>query len=338
MVKVAIVGLGFMGRMHLSIFSQFSDVEITALCDTNADALDLKKTSADTNIAVSGQPADVSKAKKYADFSQMLKEGGFDFVDVCLPTHLHKSYTIEALRAGYDVFCEKPMALSVEEADEMIQVSKETEKLLTVGQCLRFWPMYVKIKEIIDSKLYGKVISGEFSRYSSPPRWSKDNWMLDGELSGDAALDMHIHDVDMIVHLFGKPRKVYSHGVKSMSDGFSHISTVYGYPEIAVSSIGNWICSSSFGLVMKAFLVLEKAVVELDSSKDPMFVIIPEQGERIVPELDEKDGYYHELRDFVDHVKNRTKPKVVTPETAKESLNIVLTEIISAEKGEPVHI
>ncbi|MDD3366839.1 MAG: Gfo/Idh/MocA family oxidoreductase, partial [Sphaerochaetaceae bacterium] len=178
MVRVALVGLGFMGRMHLSIYGNLPKAQITALCDSREESLDLSKAGGG-NIAVGEMKTDVSKAKVYTDYKKMLTDGGFDFVDLCIPTFLHKEFAVSALRAGYDVFCEKPMARSVEEAEEMVTVAKETGKFLAVGQCLRFWPMYVKIKELLDSKKYGKVISAEFSRYSPYPTWTVGGWTDD---------------------------------------------------------------------------------------------------------------------------------------------------------------
>ncbi len=331
MVKVAVVGLGFMGKMHAGIYGQFEDVEIVSLCDEREESLDLSSSTGATNISVGDMTADISRAKKYTDYSLMLEEGGFDFVDLCVPTYLHKQYTVAALSAGYDVFCEKPMALTLDEAGEMIQASRQAGKLLTIGQCLRFWPMYVKIKEIIDSGEYGKVVSAELARYSSTPGWSSRNWILDGSLSGNAALDMHVHDVDMILNFFGTPESVSSSGALASGGGYGHIATLYGYPDISVTSVGNWICSDSFGFVMRALVVLEKAVIEMDSSKDPVLSVAPQGGKRFAPELDSGDGYYHELRSFVDNVKNRTQPEVVTPESAMESLAVALAEITSAE-------
>ena len=110
MVRVALVGLGFMGRMHLSIYGNLKNVQITALCDSREESLDLSK-SGGGNIAVGKVSTDISKAKKYTDYKKMLDEGGFDYVDLCVPTFVHKELSVLALKAGYDVFCEKPMAL-----------------------------------------------------------------------------------------------------------------------------------------------------------------------------------------------------------------------------------
>lgn len=337
MIKVAIVGLGFMGRMHLSIYGGFKDIEITALCDSQKDNLDLKKKGGG-NIEITGPEKDISKAKLYSDYYKMLDDGGFDFIDLCIPTFLHKDFSTSAMKKGYDVFCEKPMAFSVAEAEEMVKVSKMTGRLLTIGQCLRFWPMYVKIKELLDFKEYGKVLSAELSRYSPSPTWSVNNWINDGSLSGNAGLDLHIHDVDMIHYYFGAPRAVTSSGVKASGGGFGHISTLYDYPEMTVTSVGDWLCSDSFGLVMRVLIVMENAVINLDTSQPKVLTIFVNGKGTYYPELDNRDGYYHELRSFVDNVVSRTTPTVVTPESAMESLRTTFAEIESAKKLQKIWI
>jgi predicted dehydrogenase len=332
MIRVGIVGLGFMGKMHLGIYSSMDQVEIAAICDSNKESLNLSSLSgAGGNIATKDQDIDLSAAKAYTNYQEMLKDGGFDFVDICLPTYLHKEFSVAAMQAGYDVFCEKPMALTGAEADEMMAVAKKTGQLLTVGQCLRYWPMYVEIKRMIDTEMYGKVLSAELSRYSMTPGWSSDNWMLKGELSGNAAFDLHIHDVDMVLNLFGKPTGVTSSGVEAFTSGFGHIATLYTYPDKTVTSVGNWICTDSYGFAMRAFIVLENGVIELDTGKPDALVVYPADGVKQVVELDAQDGYFYELQDFVSHVESREPLTVVTPDSASESVKVVLAEIASAE-------
>lgn len=332
MTKVAIVGLGFMGKMHLGIYSSLDQVEIAAICDSNKSRLNLSSLSeAGGNIETKDQDIDLSGAKAFTNYQEMLKDGGFDFVDICLPTYLHKEFSVAAMEAGYDVFCEKPMALTGEEADEMMAVADKTGQLLTVGQCLRYWPMYVEIKRMIDTEMYGKVLSAELSRYSMTPGWSSNDWMLKGELSGNAAFDLHIHDVDMVLNLFGKPTGVTSSGVEAFTSGFGHIATLYTYPDKTVTSVGNWICTDSFGLAMRAFIVLEKGVIELDTGKPDVLAVYPADGDKQVIELDAQDGYFYEIQDFISHVVSREPLTIVTPDTANESVKVVLTEIASAK-------
>ncbi len=338
MVRVAVVGLGFMGKMHLGIYDALEGVEIAAVCDKVEENLTISELSGGGNIETSGKRIDLSSAAAFTDYHELLQAGGFDFVDLCLPTHLHRDYTVAALEAGYDVFCEKPMALNGEDADAMAAAAKAHGRLLSVGQCLRYWPFYVEIKRIIESGRYGRVLSAELARYSMTPGWSADNWILKGELSGNAGYDLHIHDVDMVLNLFGRPEAVTSSGVEALSGGFGHIATLYTYPDKTVTSVGNWICTDSFGFNMRSLVVLERAVLELDVSKLDAFVVCPEDGDRYMVELDDHDGYFLELQDFVEHVRTREPVVQVTPESAAESCKLTLLEIESAVQGKTLPV
>ena len=85
-------------------------------------------------------------------------------------------------------------------------------------------------------------------------------------------------------------------------------------------------------------MVLEKGVIELDTRKLDALVVYPGDGEKQVVELDAQDGYFYEIQDFVSHVQNREPLMVVTPESAAESLKVVLTEIASAEQKKSIKI
>jgi predicted dehydrogenase len=199
MIKVAIAGLGFMGKMHLGVYLNLANAEVAALCDATADSLDIKSLDSGGNIETASRKVNLDSVKKYVDYDEMLRKGGFDVVDVCLPTYLHTEYVLKALDAGYHVFCEKPMAGSIEETVKILKKIEETKKLFGVGQCLRYWPAYAEIKKIVDEMKYGKVRYAEFARFSMRPDWSWKSWLTDSKRSGNAALDLHIHDVDMIL-------------------------------------------------------------------------------------------------------------------------------------------
>jgi len=340
MVKVAICGIGFMGKTHLGIYQKLHNVEIVALNDIRRESMEITKLDAGGNIQTSSDAIDLSRVRKYTDFNAMLKDGGFDFVDICLPTYLHAEYSIGALKAGYHVFCEKPMALTAEEADRMLKAVQDSGKLFSVGQCLRFWPAYGEAKKIIDSKKYGAVKYAEFARFSNPPTWGWDGWLLDGKRSGNAALDLHVHDVDTILYFFGKPKSVKSNGVVEKDGSVSHIASLYSYPNFVVASTGGWICTDSFGFNMRAFIVLERATIELDFSKDPILTVAPQGGKKEAVPLPQGDGYYHELVDFTKGIEGGKLSGTVTGASAAESVKLTLTEIESVKKQTelPFHI
>jgi len=337
MVKVAVVGLGFMGKMHLGIYlNKLNNVRVASICDENKEALNLKSLDSRGNIKTSGEAVDLSQAKKYSDYDAMLKDGGFDFVDICLPTFLHKGTSIKALEAGYHVFCEKPLALTLEEGEKIAEKVNETGKLFSVGQCLRYWPAYSEVKKLIDTGKYGKVRYAEFARFSKTPLWAWKGWVLDEKKSGNAALDLHIHDVDMVLYLFDKPESVKSAGVFEQNNSISHITTMYKYPDKVVNSTGGWICSESFGFNMRAFYILEKATIELDFSKESVVTVYPDEGERYPLPFPEGDGYYYELKDFVESINRGSLSGIVTAETALKSVKVCLSEIESAKQKKEV--
>ncbi|MCP4397589.1 MAG: Gfo/Idh/MocA family oxidoreductase [bacterium] len=338
MVKIAITGIGFMGKTHLGIYNRLENAELVALCDIRQEALDSSNLDAGGNIESSAGGIDLSGVKKYSDFGTMLREGGFDVVDICLPTFLHAEYSIEALGAGYHVFCEKPMALNSEETGAILKKIKESGKFFSVGQCLRYWPAYAEIKKLLDDGKYGKVKYAEFARFSATPTWCWNNWLLDGKLSGNAALDLHIHDVDTILHFFGFPSSLRSAGVQEEDGSVSHIATLYTYEDFVVSSTGGWICTDSFGFNMRAFFVLEMAAIEMDFSKEPVVMVYPQGGEKYALFLPDGDGYYHELADFIAGVEQGQLSGIVTPESAADSVRLCLEEIRSAKENKELEI
>jgi predicted dehydrogenase len=338
MIKVAIAGIGFMGKTHLGVYQKIGDVEVVALADVLKERTQITSLDAGGNIKASSGSIDLSRARKYTDYEKLLADGGFDIVDICLPTFLHAEYAIKALKAGFNVFCEKPMAMTSVETDRMLEAVEKSGKLFSVGQCLRFWPAYVEVKRLIDSGRYGKVKYAELARFSAPPAWGWENWPHDAKRSGSAALDLHIHDVDMLLFLFGKPVSVRSRGVVEKDGGVSHIASVYSYPGLTAASTGGWICSDSFGFDMRAFFVLEGATIELDFAKDPVVALYPTGGKKTAVALAEGDGYYHELVDFVAGVARGKLSGTVTGRSAADSVKLALIEIESVRTDKELRI
>jgi predicted dehydrogenase len=336
MIRIAVVGLGFMGKTHLGIYNSLHNAEITALCDKSPDRVNLTSLDGGGNIDTSGGSVDFSDVQKYTDFDEMLDAGGFDAVDITLPTDTHVMFASKALKAGYHVFVEKPLALDYESAMLIAATAEESGKICSVGQCLRFWPLYTEVKKIIDSRQFGSIRHAEFGRYSPPATWAVEGWLGKSGRSGGASLDLHVHDVDMILNLFGKPRSVRSVGVPDGSGFFSHISTVYQYPDISVTSTGGWGFAPTFPFNMRALYVFEKATVEMDISKEHPVMVFPNKGEPYPLDLPEGDGYHFELIDFLERCESGEVSKDVSPSVAAESIRLVELEVQSAHEGREI--
>ena len=339
MIRVGVVGLGFMGKTHFNCYKTIDDVQVAAVCD--ADEKKLKDPSGMAgNLAGAEKPLDFTGVELYTNFAEMLAKAKLDAVSITLPTYMHAEHTIKALRKGLHVMCEKPMALDVAQCKRMIAAMNKSGKILQIGHCIRFWPEYVKAKELIDSGEYGKVKAASFRRLSLSPVWSWDNWMLAGQKSGGALMDLHIHDTDYVQYVFGLPKSVSTRGVFGPSGKLDHITTnyLYGNNDMVIMAEGGCIMAPSFGFEMSFNIMLEHATIAYDCTRPVPFRICLAKGEPVVPEIDKRSGHMLELIHFVKRLKGEAVPEVLTPEDSLNSIRLILAEEKSAIKGKEIKI
>ena len=339
MVRVGIVGFGFMGQMHFRCYEASDEAKIAAICD--ADESKLKGAGGTAgNIPGTEEPLDLSGIELFTDFDRMLGEAELDAVSVTLPTHMHRGFTVAALEAGLNVLCEKPMAIDQAQCEDMIAAAEKSGKVLQIGHCIRFWPEYAKTKELTESSDYGKVIAASFRRLSATPTWSWENWLMGGAKSGGALLDLHIHDADFVQYAFGMPKAVYTRGVRGPSGDFDHVLTQYSYDdEKVVAAEGGWMMVPGFGFEMSFNIVLEKGTIVFDSTREPAFKLFSAESEEpIIPETEAGDGYSLEVAHFLKLVSGQKVPEIITPTDSLNSVKLILAEKRSAETGKAVAI
>lgn len=339
MIRVGIVGIGFMGKMHFRCYKALENVTLAAVCDADESKFTAAAGKAG-NIETNEEPLDFTNVAFYTDFDKMLAEANLDAVSITLPTKMHKDFTIKALNAGLNVLCEKPMTRSSAECEEIIDAAEKSGKTLLIGHCIRFWPEYVKTKEIIDSGEYGRVIAATFRRLSLPPTWSWQGWMTKDSESGGPLLDMHIHDSDYIHYVFGMPKAVYCRAAKGPMTNFDHTLTQYIYDnDSLIAAEGSWAMAPGFGFEMSFNIVLEKATIVYDCTRQPAFKIhICDQDEPMIPEILPGDGYSNEIDYFVKLVAGETLPEITNPRQSRDSIKLVEAEKESAQKGTVVEI
>src|SRR4051812_13751428 len=156
------------------------------------------------------------------DLDAALSDPEVDAVDVCLPTPLHRSATEAALAAGKHVLLEKPIALTVEDADAIVAAAAATDRVFMVGMVLRFWPEYVELQRRIEARELGRPLAVQASRLSPPADWNE--WMADHAQSGGPAVDLMIHDFDQLNWLLGEPRRVFA---RAAAPGHVHALVEY---------------------------------------------------------------------------------------------------------------
>lgn len=157
-LRVGIIGCGGIANgKHMPNIAKIPEAEMVAFCDLIPERAEKAK-------ADYGTP----EAKVYSDYKELLKDGTIDVVHVCTPNRSHSFITIDALEAGKNVMCEKPMAKTVEEARAMVEAAKRTGKKLTIGYQGRQRPECQYLKRACQNGRFGRNLLCQGPRYSPP--------------------------------------------------------------------------------------------------------------------------------------------------------------------------
>lgn len=192
MIRIGIVGLGGMGNVHYNNYQYIDDcVVVAAVCNSDRGR---------------------DRAKEfgvihYDSITSMIEAEEIDVIDICTPTYTHKDYAIEALSLGKHVIVEKPIALYKDDAEELFDLAEGNGLLLLVGHVVQFTKETELLREFVNNEKYGKPLDAYFKRLAAQPRWIKDGWLFDKRKSGVLPFDLHVHDLDLIISLFGVPEK-----------------------------------------------------------------------------------------------------------------------------------
>lgn len=333
-LKVGILGLGFMGKCHYGNYEKIKGVQVAAICDTDPVKLSGDWSGIAGNIGAKGGQVDLTGISLYKNANALFADPEIDLIDITLPTYLHEEYAIAALAAGKHVICEKPMARTSAAAARIIAAAKRAQRQVFTAHCIRFWPEYAWLTEVVAKKKYGKLISAVFRRHSPLPTWGWENWLQDPKKSGLCALDLHIHDADFILHCFGTPKAIRSSGTGFKSGRLDHVHTVYEYDGALITAEGAWEYPTDYPFSMTFTAVFEKATVALHA--DGTFKIYPLKGKTADIKHPAGDGYFHELSEFVKCLRNNKPSTIITPEDARRSVRLIELEERSALTGKRI--
>lgn len=334
-VNVAVVGLGFMGVTHLRAYLQAPGAKIYAVCDAVRLPVNGVLQGVAGNIKKSDDIDLGRDVKVFKKLEDVLAEKDVDLVDICTPTPLHPEQAIAALRAGKNVLCEKPLARTSAQAREILKAETESGKFLMPAMCMRFWPGWSWLKEVVDRKTYGKALAARFRRVTAMPAWSKQG-TYSSDLGG-ALFDLHIHDTDFVQFLFGRPESVFSTGVLGQGGSVDHVATSYNYPGgPSVYAEGNWLLAKGFEMAYT--LYCEKATIDFDLSRGANMLMVTEHGQDAKPMPLDGDGYNGEVRYVVECLQAGKRPKIVTGTDGMTALEICEAEEKSIKTGQIVKL
>ena len=340
MVRVGVAGIGFMGVTHFKAYQNVNGGQVAAIFTRDEKKLAGDWSGVQGNFGDSGGVQDLTGVKQYRDLDQMLADPDLDLIDVCLPSHLHREVTVQALQAGKHVLVEKPIALTVEDADAMTAAAESAGKLLMVAQVLRFWPEFAAIKDIKDEGKYGRLLAAHFKRVITLPDWSKDKWFEDASKNGGAVVDLHIHDTDFIRYLCGDPEAVTSLGVVAPQGMVNYLVTEYDYgnDQLCVTAQSGSIAQKAVQFEHGYDIYFERAMLRHNSNLSPGIQLFEgsEGPVEIQPRIE--DAFTAQLQAAVDGVASGQLPDAISGRSARESLRVVLAEGESAKTGRRVDL
>ncbi len=340
MVRIGIIGIGFMGRIHYLASQHLKGAHVVAVSSRDPAKLSGDWRNTRGNFGPEPGMVDLSGMKKYANVADLLSDPSIDLIDICAVTDQHAALAIQALKAGKHVLVEKAIALSTADANAMVDASKRAGKLLMVAHVLPFFPEFKFAAESIRSGKYGPVRAAHFKRVIARPDWSAD--ISDAAKTGGPAVDLHIHDTHFIGLVCGVPKQVFSVGTVE-GDAVTYLTTsyLYGPGGPAVTCSSGAVCMSGRPFVHGYEIYLERASLIYDSGGTPL-TLLTSDGKVTQPDLagggDPLSAFTEEIQAAVDGINAGKEPDLLSGQLARDALVLCHRECESVKTGKAVAI
>lgn len=196
-LRLGLIGCGGFGRFCLEAYLRLDSVRIAAVADSRVESAE--QFSRDFSV-----PA-------FSDPTELIARQDVDIVHIATPPSSHYELVMAAVRAGKHVLCEKPLAISVAQADEMLLAAREAGVIAPVNFVLRHNPVTEAVKAIIDSGVLGKVLSARLTNCAQDGGLPPDHWFWDKSISGGIFVEHGVHFFDLYSHWFGPGRVISAH-------------------------------------------------------------------------------------------------------------------------------
>ena len=309
-VNVGVIGVGAMGENHVRVYHKIEEANLMAVSDVSEKAL--KKIEKKYG------------AKGYTEYSELLENPEIEVVSVCVPTTFHHNVVMEAIKNGKHVLVEKPIAFTLEEAEEMIAAAKEAGVLLATGHVERFNPAVQKAKELVDDGVIGDIVSAFAKRVGPLPPRIKDVGV---------AIDLAIHDLDIMNYLFDEEvTQVYGSMNNILGD-----CEFEDHAEIMVN-----FDNESTGIIEVNWLTpYKRRELELTGTAGIISVDYIQQSIEVYGKFAQDIQIKHEeplkgeLISFLNAVVNGTEPEI-TGEDGLKALKMVIAANRSSKEHKPI--
>ncbi len=332
-LKVGIIGLGGIGKVHAVAYAACSWTELHSFATRNP-------------VALQGAALFFGVTNIFENYIEALKDPDLQAVSICVPTFAHKKYIIAAAEAGKDILCEKPLLLHPEDYEEVEKVLLENNTKLMVAMICRFQPHYLAAKKVIDKGELGPIVSIHAHRRGRSPPAAK--WFWDIEKSGGIAIDLAIHDIDLVQWYLGprdQIKSVYAIGSNKVYPEIQAWDTVMitlqSQLGVIINIEASWAepnltdqVGSNTGMVIYG----EEGKITINPSQQPAMKSTELDGsEPAFEELDQLPAFVDQVGSFAKAVINDAAVPVPAIDGFK-SLRIARAAFESLQSGKIVHV
>ena len=319
MVRVGVLGAGFMGSTHARALKGLPDVEIAGiygLSEGRAKPLAEELGTAWTT-----------------DLQRLIDDPAVDAIDICLPGPQHRAVTELVIAAGKHVLLEKPITLLSEDADALVDLAGNTDRVFMVAHVLRFWPEYVELQRLATGGDYGRPVQGLAYRRQAFPAWS--SLFSQSELTGGAVIDMMIHDYDALNWIFGEPKSVVARGVRNpRSGGYDQVQVMINYADGWAQVDGGMMMPESYPFTSSLQVLCESGALEynfqaggrsfeMGAGRNELKAF-PNEGDPSQLSVEHVDAYTAEVSYWIDCIRARTPATRASPADARTALRVAL--------------
>ncbi len=321
-VKIAIWGAGKMGQLHGHAYESMEGVEIACIIEKDPEKAEAFSEEFHCKSVGKIEEADTED---------------WDGIDICLPTWLHREAIEKAVGRCRGIFCEKPICLDGQEYAVIRQAMGKSRSFVMVGQVLRFWSGYVRVKELLEEGKIGSPRLITCRRRQKMPDWSMGGWLKDSRRSGGILMDLSIHDVDYIYWILGMPKTVACEIVKRDETTLHNLITLT-YDGCCASITGSWGMPAAFyggGLEYYLEIVGDRGMLEYQGGAEVK--LVTDCGTEGFL-LKEEDGYLRELMYFVDCIRKDAEPDSCSVDSVEGTMNILWAAKRAAAQGRIVSL
>ena len=348
MIRVGLVGIGFIGWIHWLAYQRLGGVRVAAISESNPAAAGRRLARHSRQLRPARRAGRSHGHQPHTPISTTCcaTRKSIWSTSRCPPA-LHAEVAIRALEAGKHVLCEKPMALRLADCERMVAAAKKANRLLMIGHVLPFFPEYDWALKVIRSGEYGQLRGGAFRRVISDPTWITNFWSPDQ--IGGPMLDLHVHDAHFIRLVFGMPQEVTTCGrLRNGLPEFWHSQFRFADRELVVEATSGTINQQGRAFTHAFEIHLEQATLVFD------FAVIGGAGRYLCeptlldssggvqrPELaggDPIDAFVSELREVTHSVRDGKTSEILGAILAQDAMRLCEAQAESLQSGKPVQV